>query len=199
MLQSFYNVNDNVNDVEYHQDIVKLEKKEFSGKEVSFFRVKNCKKEYSIYVNRNIAQRVSKDGYLGFPLLNAKFVKKETGTVLLVPEDDIIAMVVSAHSGYRGAVYSFEIESVEDKHHNPLPYDRVYEFVEYHSPSGALGESQYVFINIPIDAKYIKVKADTSGRRIKSGVKFIYYTIDNGHCRREVVDDDLDDIVNDLV
>ena len=195
MLQTFCDLNG----VEYHQDVVKLEKKEFSGKEVSFFRVKNCKKEYSIYVNRNIAQRVNEDGYLGFPLLNAKFVVKETGTVLVVPEDGTIAMVVSAHSGYRGAVYSFEIESVEDKDHNPLSYDRVYEFMEYHSPSGALGESQYVFINIPVKTKYIKVKADTSGRRITRGVKFIHYTIDNGHCRREVVDDDLDDIVNDLV
>jgi len=50
MLQTFYDLNG----VEYHQDVVKLEKKEFSGKEVSFFRVKNYKKEYSIYVKRSM-------------------------------------------------------------------------------------------------------------------------------------------------
>jgi hypothetical protein len=50
MLQTFYDLNG----VEYHQDVVKLEKNEFSGKEVSFFRVKNYKKEYSIYVKRSM-------------------------------------------------------------------------------------------------------------------------------------------------
>jgi len=119
-----------------------------------------------------------------------------------VPEEGTIAMVVSAHSGYRGAVYSFEVESVEDGDHRPLPYEQAYQFTEYHSPSGALGESQYVFINIPALTKYIKVKADTSGRHIKRGVKSIhysFYSFDNDHhCRREVVDDDLDDIIDDL-
>jgi len=197
MMQNFYHIDG----VEYHQDVVSLEKKEISGKEIFFFTIKNCKKEYSIYVNRKIAaQKTNEDGYLGFPLVNAKFLIKPSGTVLIVPEEGTIAMVVSAHSGYRGAVYSFEIEAVEDRDHNPLPYDRVYEFMEYHSPSGALGESQYVFINIPALTKYIKVKADTSGRHIKRGVKSIHYTlVDNdAHCRREVVDDDLDDIIDDL-
>lgn len=113
---------------------------------------------------------------IDFPIVGAKFSRTQKGTILIVPDSNYMAFIISANSGFRGSVnlYIDKIKVYKDDDVTN-DYQVVSNLLSYHSPKGALGATDNILINIPKTVKRITIPAYRTGRRIDNNDIIVTY------------------------
>ena len=152
----------------------------------SYLKFDDGRRTFNVWVNKRLLDKAN-GNVLKFPVQGARFVVKDTGTIILVPDDNCNAFVAGVRSGYRGYVKDFEVVSdgVE-----------VVRFATmYRSPAGSLGETKYVLCNTGHDK--VKVRGRQFGRGLDRDGEVVY-VVQYLHGDWDEFRDDVDGFKNDL-